>query len=393
MNSSKFNLKNFFLFLIIFVTISQIVKFYSFYEEYSAWQYADWIINYQGGFIRRGFIGEILYNIYYLFGVDLDFLVLIFVNLLFLSCSIFLFKSLEIIKKNQLNILIFLSPGFFLYPLMNSEIIGRKDILMIFSMSLIVFFENKLKNFFLLFLIIFLIIFTSLSHSAFLFYSPYIIIVYYFILLRRESNLILFYLIAAISTIIFCFILIFLNQGNLNQVNEICESIKDFITESCSSYGQISWLANNSKVYLVEKFSLKQGFFKIFLVYFLSFFLVNIFLAIKLFKSNFNFSNKSLNNVNPLTPFLILFVLTFPVYILGLDWGRYIHISYSCSFFILYYLLNNELIISNYSLKIKNSLLVLIIFFYSFMWTFPFYNAENFKFTLKKPIYKILNLD
>jgi len=132
--------KNFFLFLIIVVTISQITKFYSFYEEYSAWQYADWIINYQGGFIRRGFIGEILYNIYYLFGVDLDFLVLILVNLLFLICSIFLFKSLEIIKKNQLDILIFLSPGFFLYPLMNSEIIGRKDILMIFSMSLIVFF-------------------------------------------------------------------------------------------------------------------------------------------------------------------------------------------------------------------------------------------------------------
>lgn len=385
--------KNFFLFLIIVVTISQITKFYSFYEEYSAWQYADWAINYQGGFIRRGFIGEILYNIHYFFSVDLDFLVLIIVNLLILTCAIFIFKSVEIIKKNQLNILIYLSPGFFLYPLMNSEIIGRKDILMIFSISLIVFLEGKLKNLFLLFLVIFLLILTILSHSAFLFYSPYIIMLYYFILLRRRSNFTPFYLITVTSIIIFCFILIFLNQGNLNQVNEICESIKNFITESCSSYGQISWLANNSKVYLVEKFSLKQDFLRIFFVYLLSFFLVNIFLAIKLFKSNFNFNNKVLNNINPIIPFLILFILTLPVYILGLDWGRYIYISYSCSFFIFYYLLKNGLIISNYSLKIKNSLFVLFIFLYSFMWTFPFYNAESFKLTLKKPIYKIFNLD
>jgi hypothetical protein len=385
--------KNFFLFLIIVVTISQITKFYSFYKEYSAWQYADWIINYQGGFIRRGFIGEILYNIHYFFSVDLDFLVLIIVNLLILTCAILIFKSVEIIKKNQLNILIYLSPGFFLYPLMNSEIIGRKDILMIFSMSLIVFLESKLKNLFLLFLVIFLVILTTLSHSAFLFYSPYIIMLYYFILLRRRSNFTPFYLIAAISAIIICFILLFFNQGNLSQVNEICESIKNFITESCSSYGQISWLANNSKVYLVEKFSLKQDFLRIFFVYLLSFFLVYIFLAIKLFKSNFNFNNKVLNNINPIIPFLILFILTFPVYILGLDWGRYIHISYSCSFFILYYLLKHELIISNYSFKIKNSLFVFLISLYSFMWTFPFYNAESFKLTLKKPIYKIFNLD
>lgn len=385
------NIRFFFLILLIFVYIHQILKFYNFYEEYSAWQYADWLINYQGGFVRRGFIGEILYNIHYLFGLDLDFLILIFVNFLFLSCLFFFIKSLEVIKKNQLCILIFLSPGFFLYPLMNTEIVGRKDILMIFSIGLIVFFEKKFKDYFLLLLIIFLLIFTTLSHSAFLFYSPYMIMVYYFILLRRKSNFLPFYLIAAISTLIICFILIFLNQGNLNQVNQICEFVRNFVTDRCSTYGQISWLANTSKIYLFEKFNLNQNFFKIFFVYILSFFLVNIFLAVKLFKSKYNFSNKYLNNINPIIPFICLFILTFPVYILGLDWGRYIYISYSCSFFILYYLLKNNLIVSNFSLKIKKSLFFLFIFFYSFMWTFPFYNAENFKLTLKKPIISILD--
>jgi len=43
--------------------------------------------------------------------------------------------------------------------------------------------------------------------------------------------------------------------------------------------------------------------------------------------------------------------------------------------------------------KLKNLLFVLLISLYSFIWIFPFYNAENFKLTLKKPIYKIFNID
>ena len=46
--------KNFFIGLLAVAFIFQISKFYTFYEEYSDWQYADWLINYQGGFIRRG---------------------------------------------------------------------------------------------------------------------------------------------------------------------------------------------------------------------------------------------------------------------------------------------------------------------------------------------------
>ena len=52
--------KNLFIGLLIVAFIFQISKFYTFYEDYSDWQYADWLINYQGGFVRRGLIGEIL---------------------------------------------------------------------------------------------------------------------------------------------------------------------------------------------------------------------------------------------------------------------------------------------------------------------------------------------
>ena len=76
-------LKNFFIGLLVVAFIFQISKFYTFYEEYSDWQYADWLINYQGGFIRRGLIGELLFKIHNILSVNLDILVFSFVILLY----------------------------------------------------------------------------------------------------------------------------------------------------------------------------------------------------------------------------------------------------------------------------------------------------------------------
>ena len=49
------NIKKSLFSIVAIVFLFQIIKYYSFYVEYSDWQYADWIINYQGGFIRRGY--------------------------------------------------------------------------------------------------------------------------------------------------------------------------------------------------------------------------------------------------------------------------------------------------------------------------------------------------
>ena len=67
--------KKFSIFLISFVFIFISIRFYSFVEDYSSWQYADWLINYQGGFVRRGLFGEIFFNIYKLFSLRLDLIV------------------------------------------------------------------------------------------------------------------------------------------------------------------------------------------------------------------------------------------------------------------------------------------------------------------------------
>ena len=52
-------------FLFVITVIIIIFNFYYFVREQSLNQYADWLINYQGGFVRRGLIGEIFYQIHF----------------------------------------------------------------------------------------------------------------------------------------------------------------------------------------------------------------------------------------------------------------------------------------------------------------------------------------
>ena len=169
--------RKFSIFLISFVFIFIFVRFYSFVEDYSSWQYADWLINYQGGFVRRGFFGEIFFKIYKFF--QLDLIIFLFVIFLYLVFSYYLIKSLKYLEISKLNILIILSPGFFLYPMMNSEVIGRKDILLITTISYLIFLFDKIKISYQLPVILISIVTLSLTHTGFLFYAPYLICLYF----------------------------------------------------------------------------------------------------------------------------------------------------------------------------------------------------------------------
>ena len=72
---------------------------------------------------------------------------------------------------------------------MNSELIGRKEILLFVSLGLIVFFEKCLKDKYLLTTIILAIFVCSLTHSGLLFYSPYVIFLYFLIRFDRNKKI------------------------------------------------------------------------------------------------------------------------------------------------------------------------------------------------------------
>ena len=375
-------------FIILFACIFQIVKFYSFYSEYSSWQYVEWLMNYQGGFVRRGLSGEFLYQIHQFLGIKLDLLILVTVCTIYFYISFFLYKSVKYIQSSYINILIFLSPGFFLYPVMNSEVIGRKDILFCLLLGFFVFLEKKLNDRFLFLFTILAIFFLSLSHSIFLFYSPYLVFLFFLIKSNRSIKIKTYEILSFPMCILTIFLLIFFNQGNQTIVYEICNSVKGYVSSECLNEGQMYWLGNNVKSHLMAQ-SIKINHFKIYLIALVAVFL---FIGIKFYNSRFKIKYYNLQKVNPLFVLILLFFFTIPVYYLGSDWGRYISLSYTGSFFIFIYCIKESLFYKNYEINIKKITLITVIFFYSFFWTFPFYHAEKIKFTLKKPILKILGL-
>lgn len=389
------NYKNFFSGLLVVALIFQISKFYTFYLEYSDWQYADWLINYQGGFIRRGFIGEILFKTQNFLSLDLDVLVLYFVILLYFVLTIALIKSVKYLENSKIDILIFLSPGFFLYPIMNSEIIGRKEIFLFAILGLFVFFEKYVKDRYLLGITLFIILALSLTHTGLLFYSPYLLFLFFIIKVYRNTKLSFLEILIITTSLLVIFSLIYFNAGSKAQVVEICKSIKDFVKDDCINRGQFLWLYSPMTEYFDVKSRLNLS--TNFVIYLISLFFVFIFFSIKLYFAKFKSNNYLFNSINPLIIFFILFLCTIPIYIVGIDWGRYISMSYFSTYFIYIYLIKQKMITFNskkflFKRALSKNIFFIFVFFYAFTWTFPFYGASNFKFTLKKPLISVLKI-
>ena len=387
--------KNFFIGLLILAFIFQILKFYTFYEEYSDWQYADWLINYQGGFIRRGLIGELLFQTHYFLSINLDILVFCFVVFLYSILSILLIKSVKYLETSKIDTLIFLSPGFFLYPIMNSEVIGRKEILLFVILGSFVFLEKYLKDKYLLLITLISILVISLTHTGLLFYSQYLVFLYFLISLSRNKEISFSEILIIAIYLLVLFLFLFSSESSKSQVLEICNSVKDFVKNDCVNKGQFFWLYRPMTEYFDVKLTLdlESNFF----IYSLSLFLVFIFISIKLYFSKFKSENNFLDVLNPFVIFLLLFVFTIPIYIVGIDWGRYISMSFFSTYFIYIYLIKQKMISFNFKnsflkKKISKNLFFIFVFIYAFTWTFPFYGANSFKFTLKKPLVSALKI-
>ena len=189
--------------------------------------------------------------------------------------------------------------------------------------------------------------------------------------------------------------MIYFNTGSKAQVAEICKSINDFVKDDCINRGQFLWLYSPMTEYFDVKSRLNLS--TNFVIYLTSLFFVFIFFSIKLYFAKFKSNNYLFNSINPLIIFFILFLCTIPIYITGIDWGRYISMSYFSTYFIYIYLIKQKMIIFNLKkilIKrvISKNIFFIFVFIYAFTWTFPFYGANNFKFTLKKPLNSVLKI-
>ena len=180
-----------------------------------SWTIGEWLINYQGGFIRRGLLGEGIYLLCSVIKISPIFVIW----LISISTYYFLLKWTIFESKNKVSNAFLLSPGIFLAPIIGDFLI-RKDLLLllIFLISLKLL-KSKRPN--LVFLNI-LNVFGMLIHESFAIYA---LPIQFFILnnkndFLKKNSYTFFNLLPSFCLFIICQIF----KGDQNQAISIHQS-------------------------------------------------------------------------------------------------------------------------------------------------------------------------
>lgn len=364
------------LLITFFVTSLNIIQFFF---ERASFQYSDWLINYQAGFVRRGLIGEIFFQISNLSKLRLDFLILFFVLSLYVIFYLNFFKIIKKINLKIIDFFIILSPLSFFYTAFEQKASGRKEIIFLSFLSLFIIMIKKIPQNKQIFVIILLTTITSLTHSGLIFYNIYFLILFACFNYKLGIEKIILKSIPFIFSSAVILTLISLNS-TLDEIElkTLCQSVSYYLP-NCGKgdyINTLTWgLKNNFEGNKFFWFSTNY-----FISYFLSFIFCFIFFIYMSVKSK-------IKNLNFVYLVFICLVATLPLYFIGADYGRYLHISYISSILIYYFLLSEKIIKRQENvLNIKQIFIVPIIIIYSFTWTVPHCCEDNPKFNYRKLI-------
>lgn len=314
-------------------------------EPFSAWTISDWLINYtDGGFKRRGLLGDVFFYIQDITGLQLQFQILIFQ---IAGLSGILYGTLLYLRKYKIDLFyltIMASPYILLFPALTVRNAGRREIILILIILWYSFArKSKLNDGVLwVFYIIFLFI-----HEAGFFFFPFLLWINYSKWQKINIKYILSITAAAFASI--C--IIYFWGGNVNEGESL------------------SILKSRGVVFQKENiFDMEYYFdFKYVLQYKLSFLvhaielLIMIFqmgLYVYLFKKELFYTYLFCNVIS------LLWVT--PLYYLGIDWMRWNYI-YSTLLFIVFTSLlktNDSGVISFNNNSVKSSYLIFSGVFY-----------------------------
>jgi hypothetical protein len=306
---------------------------------------SDWLINYSGGFVRRGLIGQIILEFSYFFSIKLRDTIVIFQIISFTAYYILVFFLLRRVITNRLLILAVFSPIFILFPISEIEAFGRKEIF-IFLIITLYFFTNvrDIKTQLIFKLIIFPI--SILIWEPVIFFYPYIMLIDLVVFNFNKFDKKLIWLFLSYLVIFLVTIFIYLNPISSESFNIMKNVLMNDFEENC--YMSCSFVGNQSQnsyielVYLNAEVLKPTHIIRYILIILIGFYpLFNLLKISRLSNTKlFFFSNyKSL-----LFPFIFAFIPSIFLYPPMYDWGRIVHISYSFMLLSYIFLLKNNLI-------------------------------------------------
>ena len=335
---------------------------------------AEWVINYQGGFTRRGFLGEIIFQVSQFFDFQLRKTFLVMQILIYCTYFYSIFIFFKKIDYNYIFAIAIFSPLFFIFSLAELEALGRKDILMflVFIVNFLIFFKFKnLKYNYFYFIITFPIVF--LTHELYIIYIGYFLT--FFIFLEKKLDFKFFIKFSFILILIIFFLdLITSNQFTEENLELLCKNLKEKSNENCG-------LAPHSMIIDIAGYKSEVGWKLNHTLRYIGIFIFGFLgLIISIFFSKINKSetNKWISKINLRFIFLILALPSILPFLTAVDSGRYSSMAYTFPCIFYFGLLRSNIIIFDYkkvNIFLDNSFLIfkkykiILLILLCFTWT------------------------
>lgn len=284
------------------------------------WETGDWLINYQGGFVRRGLLGEVLFQLHLFTGIKAT--VYVFAVQAFCYFSFFILCFLLLRRQNSILVYVPLVVSPFLFEFQFYGGGYRKEVLYFFVIAYVAWCHNRCppmrfeRHYYTVLLCFPLLI---LSHEMLIVFLPYLLMIYFskFGLTARRAYLHLvflsFSLLAFIATLVW--------HGDGATVTSICQSLGVSAPSACEQRGAIAWLqysATDGGRFVFRKISNSD---------YLSGYALYLGLAILAFVPVSRRLQRFIHNPLLLILFLICIAGTAMLSAVAIDWGRFIYIN------------------------------------------------------------------
>jgi hypothetical protein len=112
-------------------------------NRFQVWQVGDWLINYSGGFVRRGLSGFLLIGLANVINIRPE-LVVFFVKLIFYSVIYLgIIWIIRKIKITTFEVAILVSPVTYFFPILDTMGGGRKELILLAGISILAIMAIK----------------------------------------------------------------------------------------------------------------------------------------------------------------------------------------------------------------------------------------------------------
>lgn len=337
--------KKYFLLYLSFLFIFGSIFLFNKHTVGNNWTMSEWLINYQGGFTRRGFLGNLAFELATFFNLKIRFVIFLLQTIFYLFFLIVIYNFLKDIKINFLSRLAIYTPIFLLFPIAEIESLVRKEtVIFILFIIFLNLASNKFNKKYCNFYIFFIFPISFLIWEPIIFLFPIIVFILYLKNYQKNLLSIFFRIFLITSPSLIIFFLTILNPLSEIEHNKMCENLMTNFKENCGM--ALSMLKSKSTI--IQQFTEVIPLYKI--EYFIRYILILFvgFLPLLILSYNSNFINKKIKILNCFKSFLgplLLLLSSVPIFFAAmLDWGRVTNISYTVSVLLYFFLLKNNYI-------------------------------------------------